>query len=306
MRQELVYLSASILLLAVVLAIVLPVVANAAIYEPYPAMPSGKGTGSITGRVTNTNGTGIEGANVTIINAANLSLLYTLTKTDSSGYFGFTGVNSTNGEGAYRAYANASGYSDSYSIPLVVEPGNTCNVHTLIMGGSGPSPTPTPTATPRPGSVSGYVKLVGHSEAISRAKVTLVNAMDAFTLYDATYTDNNGHYQFDNVKVIASPGYRIHVEKDGYIEQYSSSFLVYNSTAADVNLSISKSPDKSSVSNPGNTTSNVSTSAQPEPSGSPSASPVPQDWAGIPGAPGFEAVILLAGMVIAYVAARNK
>ena len=301
------YLSASILLLAVVFSIVLPVVANAASYVSYPAMPSGKSTGSITGRVTNTNGTGIADANVTIINASNLSIMYTFTKTDNSGYYGFSAVNSTDGQGAYRAYANASGYSDAYSVPLVVEPANTCNVITLIMGGNGPSATPA--ATPRPGSVAGYVKLAGNSDAVSRAKVTLVNALDAFTTYDTVYTDNNGRYEFASTKVIASPGYRVHVEKDGYVEQFSSSFLVYTATPITINLTISKASDKSSASNSGNTTSTVNTSAQAGTVSSqtqPSASTTPQAGAGLLGMPGFGAGILLVGIVIAFAVARKK
>lgn len=299
------YLLVSPLLVVLALSPLLPAMAAAATYEPYPAMPAGHTTGSLTGRVTNTNGTGIQGANVTIVNASNLSLFYTGGKTDSEGNFGFSGINSSGGQEAYRVYANASGYSDAYSVPVRIEPGNTCNVHTLILGGSGPSPTPTPSPTPKPGNVSGYVTLAGYGGAITDARVCLVDALDAFTVYNATYTNTSGYYRFEGVRIIGAPGYRVHVEKDGYVEAYSAPFNVNQGASVSVNMTVNKIPEPTATATSGNNPSgrvNTTTDATIISSATP-ASPAN---AGIPGLPGFAAITAVAGVVIAYAAVRKQ
>lgn len=304
-QRQLRRLSVSAILIALVFSITLSATVIAATYQPYPAMPAGQSTGSITGRVTNTNGTGISGANVTIVNASNQSILYTYCKTDSDGYYGISGVNSTGGGNAYRVYANATGYNDSYSIPVCVEPANTCNVHLLILTGNGTTSKPTPSPTPTPGNVSGYVTLAGYGGAISDATVTLVDALDAFTVYRTAHTDYYGRYRFDGVEIIGSPGYRLHVEKDGCVEAYSSPFIVKQNTSVTVNMTLSKTPVATAVNSTSHTTPAGGT-VTPAPTEAPSASPVPHVNAGLPGVPGFEALAALAGVGIAYAVARKR
>lgn len=296
-----------LLLAALVPGLVLSVLLPAAITgdcQPYPAMPAGHSTGSITGLVTSTSGTGISGVNISIVNASNLSLVYACSKTDSTGYYGISGVNSTGGGYGYRVYANASGYGDAYSTPVCVEPANTCNVHTLILSG-GPTPTPTPSPTPRPGNVSGYVAVAGYGGAIPDATVTLVDALDAFTIYNTTQTDNTGYYRFGGVKIIGAPGYRVHVEKGGYVEVYSSPFNVAQNTSVIVNLTLSNTP-AATVAAPAATSVPAIEGVTSTPAEKPCPTPTQGANAGLPGLPGFEAVAVMAGLAIACAAATKR
>lgn len=300
MKRQLTYLLACTLFAVLVLSITLPTVLGAT-YQSYPAMLPGKTTGSISGRVINSNNSGISGANVTVVNASNSSIFYKTIQADSGGYFCFTDVNSTNGGEAYRVLANASGYNDGYSVFVAVEPGNTCSVHTMTLSGNGPSPTTSP--TPKPGSISGYIRQAGTNTAMSDAKVTLVNALDAFTTYGSTHTDSNGYYRITGVKVISSPGYRLHIEKDGYREEYSSPFLIFTDTESWVNLTIARAIVATSNAAPTNTTAPTITAT---PSAPPSASPTPRANTGMLAIPGFELIAALAGLITACIAARKR
>lgn len=302
----------TVLSIALVLPTLLSGMASAA---SYPPMASGQTMGSVSGKIATTSNTGIANANVSIVNAASTGTVYATTKTDSSGSYLFTGVNSTGGAGLYRIYANASGYSDQYSNPFVVESSSTCTVPNVILSGSGPTATSTvtPCPTPKPGSVFGYVVQAGTGAVIADAKVSLVDGLDASTVYGPVRTDNTGYYRFTDISIRKSPGYRLHVEKDGYYEEYSSPFLAVTETTVKVNQTLTPTPDTSKFKNATvNTVATVGTpspSVTPAPAATPTATPAPSPTseakAGLP-IPGFELAAALAGIALACAAARKE
>lgn len=294
--RQLLCLTVITLLLGLVLSAVLPLLAAA--YQPYPPMSPGQSIGSIIGRVTDAGGTGIAGAGVYLVNTTDTNILYASGRTDSDGYYVFSGVNSSGGKAAYLVYANATGYSDASSGTLAVESGGTCNVATLTLGGTGPTLAPTPTPIKKPGNVSGYVTVSGSGEAISNATVTLVDAPDMFTVYGSTRTGTDGRYCLEGVEAMAAPGYRLHVEKSGYREAYSLPFTVNQGAAVKVNVTLNETPTANTGMNPTGTVATVT--PVPLPSSSRDAG------SSLPGVPGFEFVAAIACLTIACAIARKQ
>lgn len=294
--RQLAYLSAYILVAGLALSAVLPLLATA--YQPYPPMSPGQSIGSIIGRVTDAGGTGIAGAGVYLVDATDASILYASGRTDSDGYYIFSGVNSSGGKAAYLVYANATGYSDASSGTLAVESGGTCNVATLTLGGTGPTMAPTPTPVKRPGNVSGYATVAGSGQALSNATVTLVDAPDMFTVYGTTRTGADGRYCLEGVEAMAAPGYRLHVEKSGYREAYSLPFTVNQGAAVKVNVTLNETPIANTSMNLTGTVATVT--PVPLPSSSRDAG------SSLPGLPGFEFVVAIACLAIACAIARKQ
>jgi hypothetical protein len=88
------------------------------------------GNGAVTGRVTTSTGSGVKGANVTILSAYNKSLELYSTTSDANGYYNFTGISDTltaNGtlSSAYVIRAYNLTYGEGYSTAFGVRPGCT-------------------------------------------------------------------------------------------------------------------------------------------------------------------------------------
>lgn len=125
----------AVLLAAVVLSIIAVAVAYAetpTVKTPWPDQSTTPGydvTGSILGKVTTFNGTGIPNADVWIVNASNTSQYFWKGTTNAQGEFHLTSVNNTwNGTiyaPIYKVYSNHSLYGDGYSQNFSVEAGST-------------------------------------------------------------------------------------------------------------------------------------------------------------------------------------
>ena len=100
---------------------------------PYPPMPLGWSTGSVTGRVTTQNtSNGIGGAYVAIVNGSDNSVVYVTTTADAGGYYTITGVNSTIDDNAYQVYASLSSYGDGYSHTFGINSNATSTTSVVI------------------------------------------------------------------------------------------------------------------------------------------------------------------------------
>ena len=96
-------------------------------FPPFTLPDNGDGDQRLRGEVTDTNGQGIENAQVEIIDTSDGSTVETLT-TDSNGEFGPVGVP----PGSYEATASKQGYTFASSTTVQLEAGETENINVLL------------------------------------------------------------------------------------------------------------------------------------------------------------------------------
>ncbi len=128
-------------LLAIVMISIIAIATASAIkptlYGKPPAMVSGQEFyGSVAGRVTTTNNTGLAYSFVAIVNASNTSQAFYIGQTDSQGAYSITGVNNTWNGSAYLAnykmYANHSQFGEGLSNSFIVEFNSTAPANVII------------------------------------------------------------------------------------------------------------------------------------------------------------------------------
>ena len=293
-RRLLLNLTSSIVLLVLLMAAVLPLMSAANASQPYPLMGQGQTVGSVTGRVITNASVGMSGITVYIVNAADSGIQYTSSTTDGNGYYAFASVNSTNGSAVYRIMATASGYDNTSSSPFSVLPGTTTTT-SVMMTRNYSLPTATPAPASKPGDITGYVTAENSSKGIADVKVSLVKTDNRYVTISSTLTDKNGYFRFAGVSYLNAPGYELRIQKDGYEEQFTSSFLIVSDSTVARNVSISLANQTSASST---ATAVPDTTGQIPTTGS-SATATPQANTGLPSIPGFEVIAAIAGMLIA-------
>ncbi len=202
-------------------------------------MSPGQEPGSVSGSVTYAmSGICIPYAHVTIVNASNSSIKYASQATDADGYYHFYPVNATNSGKAYRLFVQTHD-KEKYSDSFAVGPGVDCSVDALIYTQNYPTPTPAPQANL--GNLSGTVTDADTHNGVQGVRISIVNTLNPDFTYNSTYTDSQGYYLFTYVEGIIPPGYRLYMEKTGYISAYSESFTLDTHSVV-TNLSIRQSP----------------------------------------------------------------
>jgi PGF-CTERM protein len=147
----------AVLIIMSMIAVVLPVSADypSSFGNPYPWTQFTGITGSVTGRVTTAaNGTvGIGGAYISVVNASNTSQEYYNTTSDAYGNYQIVGINATyssvlktgmnnttpysnaytDGQTAYKIYANKSPYGFGYSQAFGIDANNSGTTTTSVV-----------------------------------------------------------------------------------------------------------------------------------------------------------------------------
>lgn len=297
MSRLLLHLTSSLLLLAVALVAALPMVAAVCATAPFPPMAPGHSPGCVSGAILTNTSRGIAGASVSIVNSANNSVVYFTTTTDSGGSFSFAYVNSTNGSAVYRLFATAIGYDNGTSSAFAVGSGTTASLN-VVLSRNYSVATPSPTPVPGPGDVAGYVTTGNASKGVSGAKVSLVQATNPYVPLTSTTTDGIGRFTFGGVAYLASPGYQLKVEKEGYESKFSKPFQIVSGLEVRKDVSLNSTGGSDS----GNTTvkKDVDTKATP------TLRPATSTPAAKPAVPGFEALAALAGIVLVAAVARKR
>lgn len=300
-RRLLLNLSLYLVLLVLIIATVLPMLPVASASQQYPPMGQGETVGSVTGRVITNASAGMSGITVYIVNAADTGIHYASSTTDGNGNYAFAGVNSTNGSAIFRIMATASGYDDTSSSAFSVSSGTTSTI-SVMMTRNYSLATATPVPVPRPGDITGYVRVENSSKGIDNVKVSLVKSDNRYVTISSTYTDNNGYYRFGGVSYLSSPGYQLRIQKDGYEELFTPSFLIVSDStvARDVSITPNDQTDVLPTA-----TAVPDTTGQIPTTGS-SATATPQPQAGLLSIPGFEIIAVLAGLLIACALVKKK
>lgn len=295
-RRLLLNLSSLTLIFLLLLAVTWPMVASTYAYDQYPPMAPGQNTGSVTGRVTTNASVAMPGVTVYIVNASNSTIRYMSSSTDNDGYFTFAGVNSTNSAAVYRIFGTASGYDNATSSAFSVSSGTTSTAYVMLTRNYSIA-TPTPVPPAGPGDIVGYIRVENTTKGIINARVSLVTARVQYVTITSVITDSNGRYHFSGVDYLASPGYKLRVEKDGYNEKFTAPFLIVSGST--VTKDISLTPSAAANATPAATVTPLPGTPTP----TPSSSATPQ---ANPGLPGFEIATALAGMTMAYALAKKK
>lgn len=304
-----------LLLASVVIALIVPAVPALSDsmyhYQNFPPMQPGQEPGSVTGRVAYAlTGVGIPYAHVTIVNASNSSLKYASLDADSTGCFHFYPVNSTNGERAYKLVVQAidkTTYSESFAVGSGIDMGMDVPIYVQDLAMA----TPTPQPVLR--NLSGTVADESAGLGIPGVTVAIVNALNPDYTYNTTLTDSQGRYSFENVSDIIPPGYKLHLQKEGYESTASGPFTMDLYPLA-INVTMKQKPsdealaDKNASTSPSPavTTAVTVSSAPTSMPGEATSAPTQSSTTPAP-APGFGAIPALLGTAVAFAcAARAK
>lgn len=184
--------------------------------------------GTITGKVTDTDGNVLSGITVSIVRTsagqANLSEYYYTTTTNASGEYEAVVIAGTYEVDAYDA--------NSKYLPVkvngqIVSPEETRNVETIKMG-----PLPASVSWSRAAAIQGKVYNAINGQVVSDAKVNIRsgwnNCEGKYCKPQETKTDSSGYFELET----AYGNYTVEISKDGYIAGYFNVVSVKNKSGA--------------------------------------------------------------------------